>query len=779
MELGRCKSISSSGFAGPAGPSTWEKVLEDESSSIYSRRPSMALESPLEAPMEHSSDIPEKTIGGDVIATNVSELTNRGKENTIGQAERVISASTGISFVASGSASHSDLRDSASVSGSAFFASSIPKSDSSGSLGKLSKFREDLNDSSTVPKPGEKRRSVLRILFPKLTKSKLRSTSTPLLGKRTPSSLNQTYDGTRDSQDLFQRSVSFVDKTVTRPASALSTGSLAVSPSLQSRQSLVNYERSLSIVGNNRRRKSTLGGPKIQAQGHEHQDDYPERTLHRASPLLSPGRKGTEETLMERALLQHQAEKAALLRPSSQRNEIVPSPMYAPVFTSPFGFQSTSETRLAAATLEDVDPLEPEEPQAARGSQGMQGLGSSENTVADASSFRKKKRSTVWTTNTTTTKGSKSHLHTTTPPRSWSRFPSHTREKRCSSAGRHDGIISRDFAHVSSPRTVHQTASLEEMATSPKSWPRLVNAKRRNWIVKSRSMTFGTVFRYYSNLLTSSAARNRRSSTATGGRLEHPELEVLPPMLPTHPTSSQRLGAKDQLARLVNHVEEEGHHIGNEGLGFIHRHRQESTSSLDKSPSGHDPPVPCMYDASQIVHDQEAGDLGPRDYTKDKSILPGSVDGNIEGRPAEPDRALSARKLSRMYQAYVQLPVSSENTEVEQGGATDDVGQVSDGPTTVESAEIDPKTPNTGLLAVPSGKQAVSSGSITRHFPSVTVVDDRKGHWRSVSLLSVDSGKSVRKSTRDLLEVVRATQTQELEKLLGTSELSMMDENTL
>ncbi|KAI4720749.1 hypothetical protein E4T48_02937 [Aureobasidium sp. EXF-10727] len=525
MELGRCKSISISGFAGPAGPSTWEKVLEDESSSIYSRRPSMALESPLEAPMEHSSDISEKTLRGDVLATNVSELTNRGKENTIGQAERVISASTGISFVASGSASHSDLRDSAS-----------------------------------------------------------------------------------------------------------------------SRKSLVNYERSLSIVGNNRRRKSTLGGPKIQAQGHEHQDDYPERTLRRASPLLSPGRKGTEETLMERALLQHQAEKAALLRPSSQRNEIVPSPMYAPVFTSPFGFQSTSETRLAAATLEDLDPLEPEEPQAARGSQ---------------------------------------------------------------------------------------------------------------------------------------AARNRRSSTATGGRLEHPELEVLPPMLPTHPTSSQRLGAKDQLARPVNHVEEEGHHIGNEGLGFIHRHRQESTSSLDKSPSGHDPPVPGMYDASQIVHDQEAGDLEPRDYTKDKSILPGSVDGNIESRPAEPDRALSARRLSRMYQAYVQLPVSSENTEVEQAGATDDVGQVSDGPTTVESAETDPKTPNTEFLAVPSGKQAVSSGSITRHFPSVTVVDDRKGHWRSVSLLSVDSGKSVRKSTRDLLEVVRATQTQELEKLLGTSELSMMDETTL
>jgi hypothetical protein len=43
----------------------------------------------------------------------------------------------------------------------------------------------------------------------------------------------------------------------------------------------------------------------------------------------------------------------------------------------------------------------------------------------------------------------------------------------------------------------------------------------------------------------------------------------------------------------------------------------------------------------------------------------------------------------------------------------------------------------------------------------------------------VDSGKSVRKSTRDLLEVVRATETQELEKLLGTSEISMAGEKTI
>jgi hypothetical protein len=35
-----------------------------------------------------------------------------------------------------------------------------------------------------------------------------------------------------------------------------------------------------------------------------------------------------------------------------------------------------------------------------------------------------------------------------------------------------------------------------------------------------------------------------------------------------------------------------------------------------------------------------------------------------------------------------------------------------------------------------------SSTATIRRYPSVTVIDDRKGHWRSVSFISVQSGKS-------------------------------------
>ncbi|KAG9525011.1 hypothetical protein KCV07_g1302, partial [Aureobasidium melanogenum] len=798
MGPGRCKSISSSGFAGSVGPSTWEKVLEDESSSIYSRRPSTAMEAPIVPSIEHASDLYHESVKGKSMVPNMSELTNQGKQNTACQAERVVSVSTGISFIASGSASHADPRESVSVSSSACASGwpghsitcSLPKSDSSGSLGKLSKFKEDLNDASTVLKSRKKRRPVLHILFPGLTRSKLRSTSTPLLGGRTQSFLNQTYDGTRDAQDFLsvpqssskpqgaQPAASFTDYAELRPASARSISTLAATPSLQSRQSLMNYERSLSIVGDSRRRKSTLGGPKIEVDANEDQGDYPERTIRRASPLLSPSRKGTEEALMEKALLQHQAEKAALLRPSNQNIETAPTPRHAPVFTSPFGFQSTSEARLATATLEELDPLEAEEPPAVRRSQSMRDFKSSADVAAQSSKSRGKKRSTIWTMDTATTKGTKSHLRAIGPPHSWSRYPSHTRERRCSSAGRHDGIICRDFAQGQTPCTIDQANSVEEATKSHKGWPHLANSKRRNWIAKSRSMTFGTVFRYYSNLLTSSAACNRRSSTATGGRLEHPELEVLPPVLPVHSFSSPHSDLKDQSSRSTDHFEGEGHH-SKEELGVLHRHRQKSTLCEDKSPSEHVPVVSCPYDGSQSMHSRAATELGLGDHSEDVSVVPGLPDGNVEDRPAEPDRALSARRLSRMYQAYVQLPTSLDNTEVERNDAADEQDHTSDRIITTGSPEIDSKMSTAESLTVPSVKQRLSSGPITRHFPSVTVVDDRKGHWRSVSLLSVDSRRSIRKSTRDLLEVVRATQTQELAKLLNASETSITDANTL
>ncbi|KAI5248547.1 hypothetical protein E4T43_01312 [Aureobasidium subglaciale] len=654
----------------------------------------------------------------------------------------------------------------------------LSPSDSSGSVGKLSKFKKDLKDPSAHPTSAKKRRSVLRILLPKLTRSKLRSISTPLLNVRGQPSVAETYDGTGDAQDLLsvpqsaskpqgsQRTPSFSGGTSLRPASALTTASLAVNSSLQSRQSLMNYERSLSVVGDNRRRKSTLNPAKSHGDEVGDDEDNP-GNLNRAGPLINPGRRGTQEALMEKALQQHQLEKAALLRPGNQKPEIGSSQLRAPVFTSSFGFSSTNEARSASAAIDDLDPLEAEGPSTVPRSQSMQNVRSASGDTVGNSPFRRKKRSTLWTMNTATTAGTRTHLNAIAPPHSWSHYPSHTRDRRCSAAGRRDGVVCRDFAYDEDLNNTYQTVPLRAVTSSSAGESRLATARKRHWIVKSRSMTFGTILRYYSNLLTSSAARNRRSSTATGGRLEHPELEILPPMLPLHYTASQHLGAD------TDHTEEQSHHIEEDRLDIFNDQRQKPTPCVEELPSGH-VQVDRFRDRSQSTSGQGKE---PEELLGDKATLPGAVDGVTESSFAEPDGALSARRLSRMYQAYVQLPASLDDTEVEKSGLTNDSLHTSKDYLAAGTSKFDAETSEGRFLAIPSTKHRQSSGPITRHFPSVTVIDDRKAHWRSVSLLSVESGKSVRKSTRDLLETVRANQTHELEKLLGTSDGSIVDES--
>jgi hypothetical protein len=788
--LTRDPSMVSSGFADSVGPSTFEQVLEDESSSIYSRRPSTALETPLVSTVEHSVELLEEKPDD----CSLIELSGRSETNTPASARRIVSVSTGISVLTDLPPSPHDAKPSASSTHSTgtgdwpanSMACSLPRSDSSGSLGKLSKFKEDLNDLSAVTKSGKKRRSVLRILLPRFVRSKLRSTSTPLLIDKADSLL-ASYDGPGDLHDLLsvpqsasmiysgERTVSFSGGADAKPTSALSPGSLAVTPSPQSRQSLMNYERSLSVVGDDRRRKSTLGGPKSSGQELKEQDDDTSMlALRRADPLFRPGRKGTEEALMEKALQQHQLEKAALLRPSNHKNEVTPTPFHTPVFKTSFGFPSSSEARLGASTFEDLDPLEAEGPSIIRRSQSMQDLGPIPGIAGDSVMFRKKKGSTAWTVNTATTRGTRHQLQATTPPHSWSRYPSHNRERRCSAASRHDGIISRDFAYLETPRNIKQTVSTERIASSPRSWPRLTHGKKRSWIFKSQSMTFSTVLRYYSSIFTSSAARNRRSSTAVGGRLEHPDLEMLPPILPQHTDFVHPVGVIDRAARPLEHVQDGHTSVGGEVSQVPNQHH-ESPPHMDGASCKRIPRTGCMG------HDPESrpGKEVSRKTSLDRTQSPISLNGPTDtSRPVMSERALSARRLSRMYQAYVQLPASLDNTEAEQSDITDGPLHLSEISSAAGLLETEAKNQDTGSLKVPSGRPRMYSGPITRHFPSVTVVDDRKGHWRSVSLMSVDSGKSVRKSTRDLLEVVKAAETEELQKLLGKSEVSVTEEET-
>ncbi|EKG10815.1 hypothetical protein MPH_12071 [Macrophomina phaseolina MS6] len=127
----------------------------------------------------------------------------------------------------------------------------------------------------------------------------------------------------------------------------------------------------------------------------------------------------------------------------------------------------------------------------------------------------------------------------------WGRYPSHTREQRTGPAGATDDVRTRDFAYEPNPSIVEDGDSTEGEQHSRGAMKRLtaLRSKKKSTshsgMSKSKSMTFSRNFgflKHYIGLFRSQSEEFRkhghghRSSIAEGGTLEHPELEMLPPV---------------------------------------------------------------------------------------------------------------------------------------------------------------------------------------------------------------------------------------------------------
>ncbi|GME62953.1 Microtubule-associated protein 4 [Neofusicoccum parvum] len=129
----------------------------------------------------------------------------------------------------------------------------------------------------------------------------------------------------------------------------------------------------------------------------------------------------------------------------------------------------------------------------------------------------------------------------------WSRYPSHTRDRRTGPAGEFDNVRTRDFAYeIADASTIeHASFSSEEDENTRSGIKRLATlrsrkrSKARSGMHKSKSMTFSHNFsflKHYIGLFRSQSEEFRkhghghRSSIAESGTLEHPELEILPPV---------------------------------------------------------------------------------------------------------------------------------------------------------------------------------------------------------------------------------------------------------
>ncbi|CAN9319646.1 unnamed protein product [Alternaria alternata] len=125
----------------------------------------------------------------------------------------------------------------------------------------------------------------------------------------------------------------------------------------------------------------------------------------------------------------------------------------------------------------------------------------------------------------------------------WGRYPSHTRHDRTASAGKADNVQPRDFALEAAIKFASATddEDLIDPTERRPSTPLLPGEKKKQKkvgsgrIAKSNSMTFGkTLMKNYAKMFRSQSTefqrhgRGHRSSIASGGILEHPELELLP-----------------------------------------------------------------------------------------------------------------------------------------------------------------------------------------------------------------------------------------------------------
>lgn len=128
------------------------------------------------------------------------------------------------------------------------------------------------------------------------------------------------------------------------------------------------------------------------------------------------------------------------------------------------------------------------------------------------------------------------------PIGAWGRYPSHTRLHRACSAGAADQVIAKDFA--TTDVTILASRAGEEAIQGVK---RQASEKRRGRL-SSGASKFGKgrdVLKHYGRFFRTPSVEylryghGHRSSVSAGGKLENPDLELLPPIWASRPVSNK------------------------------------------------------------------------------------------------------------------------------------------------------------------------------------------------------------------------------------------------
>ncbi|KAK4901596.1 hypothetical protein LTR27_001368 [Elasticomyces elasticus] len=813
-----------------------ERVISPAASSNYSRPSSYFEVQPIEASLAgkvlQSHELHEASaLDGatpdwplPVISINTHTMVSdiaQAEPDEQAQASPAPEISGSISFVAA------QDDDKASVKWSSPLGhGDLPSKDSSSHI-SMSSVRSRLRERFTsTKKVVRKRRSIFKFLRPGSRRHQGRSVSSPMLrtkASRTfafdgpsedPGSVMVEYELTENPQDVMQplrsASASYLEDRRATPA-------LLAVPTVTSerRPSLADYERTLTAAGDDRRRPSTLNVQKLQ----EVQDDDRKQsiTLRRKLSRAKPLDDDQPSSLMAQALQKHQEEKSLFRSASKQREE---RGLTIPELGGPFDTASAGGSSLSARDpniqSELLGPLDQPAAEVLVGRTKSTGYlvppkpVEGHSTLSEAVAGSSPPSPTVPSTKSKTpVQQGRCNIdeESPSPPTSakrigtsmasWARYPSHTRAERNGPAGRPDAVIPHDFA--SDADAAERGESHDVQGANKKS------GKAKTTVAKRRSTMFSGIGRYYSNVFSSgSSPQNRRSSIAAGGWLAQPDLEMLPP-----PTSNETVLHRDFKQHLHNveheleevvkrelkYVEEEAvklevhirtdvEEIGEEAERLMHmnpQHHQGTGSSnrlFGGSPFGA---------ASHRSRSQRNGSfVDPLEAVHEEQ---GPVAIHVTGEPdskspeahIERNTTLDGTAESKLPRSRAELWSDAYQACLTPGQA---IGQNSDAPFRAQPGTSASTTMN--MMGPPSLKPmkarspehatGLDSSAVVRRFPSATVIDDRKGHSRSVSLLSVKIGPDgvMRESTNDLIGMIQAREREERERLLrGPSRASV------
>jgi hypothetical protein len=770
-------------------PASWGQVTKDPdaSSSIYSRPTSPEMPEPYEIPANLAAvaDWPLKTETCSP-TDDVPPQDNSEKENcqsNAGGDTHITIVESDLPFLPVCEAIHNGAN--ADISSPAVTLNRAPSHmGGSSSTTKHSRFLER----STPPrKLVRKRRSIFKFLRPGSRRNQTRSISTPVLCSP---HLRPFVDGPSDENELLTVQYEFTSQE-TDPVRSVSLNNLpstavdesegvASSPDLRRKPSLAEYERHLSVVGDNRRRPSAMYLNRLsQIEEDDKHEPMP------AKKSFSYYSKTQDTDPLMQAALERQLQEKALFRSPSKNS--VPFSQ-----SSSLSFLATSwdESSSAQPQSPDRDPLDSsgKKVSAAHLSpprtpvDGRSRTSSSSNQKPATS----KKLIILHTPSSVSRDSIKSRIGSSLD--SWSRYPSHTHGDRCASAGpsdnvrtfdfalniKHDRIIGTDESDPFQPGKRLLTGTSTITRTSKKSLP------------KSCSATFGNFVRYYSNLFTSPDfhAKGRRTSMAAGGRLEHPELEILPHVLPDNGGPHPVVYAHE-LEPL--HPEHSTHTVMR--TSSIGKETKDATSN-NEHPHGLSPPSarPVSFRGDSVFKpyspkhgtEHETSATSPNNSSQSE----GSQDYFSAEHNSTPNSPTNPADHTRDLDGTVETADSVKRPTPSKAETWSESYKdcliVPPTPTTQtdEDAKAMPPPslkPGKGRSPAQASQQPFSldPSAAIRRFPSVTVVDDRKGHWRSVSFISVESTKSaasaasfVRESSNDLLKLMGAREREEREKLL-------------